>query len=684
MTKKAFIIGITGQDGSYLAELLLDKGYEVHGLLRRASTFPTSRVEYLCIDDHANKKDRLHLHYGDLTDGSRLMELMVKIAPDEVYNLGAQSHVRVSFDLPVYSVNVDALGALNALEAVRVAIKTLNKEIRFYQASSSEMYGRVLDVPQKENTPFYPRSPYGCAKVYAHHQTVNYRESYGMHASNGILFNHESPRRLETFVTRKITRAATRIKLGMQDKLYLGNLDAQRDWGYAKEYCFNLDVPILTINGWKLYNEVNIGDKIINFNTRLNKLEEDVVNKKFKLKSNGDKVLLTGRGVNLNVTKEHRIIYQTKSKKSKGGWSDYKELPAIDFYNAFKDMSVRSRYDFRLPHFHGLDKKDNLTYSDEQLYVIGALMAEGCLSDNLVGRGSVVSLSQSYIKNYETHKKISRCIGKLGLTARIRNTNSGVTEWIFDSESSAKIMKLYDTNDLHVMPKEFYNLSSRQANIVFEAMMDCDGSWGSLSYSSSRYLLSCDFQTIAHIAGYRTTGIKFIKNQRRGVYVVGVITKRKKHAYIQNVKLQNDGHKEVWCVNTNNGTVITRDNDTVNISGNCEAMWLMLQQDKPDDYVIATGETHTVREFLEETFSYLGLRWQDYVVYDEKYIRPAEVDLLIGDATKAKKKLGWEPKTKFHELVKIMVDSDMKLAVYEQKNGTNTHAAQFIEEALTR
>jgi len=228
MSKKAFITGITGQDGSYLAELLLDKGYEVHGLIRRSSSFNTDRI------DHIFNNGNLHLHYGDLLDAGRLTELMVKIRPNEVYNLGAQSHVKVSFDMPVYTVDVDSTGTIRLLEAIRAA--GLEDTCRFYQASSSEMYGQVVEIPQSEKTPFHPRSPYGCAKVASYWMTVNYRESYNMFACNGILFNHESPRRGETFVTRKITRAATRIKLGLQDKLVLGNLSASRDWGFAGDY----------------------------------------------------------------------------------------------------------------------------------------------------------------------------------------------------------------------------------------------------------------------------------------------------------------------------------------------------------------------------------------------------------------------------------------------------------------
>ena len=323
MAKKALVTGITGQDGSYLAELLLSKGYEVHGLIRRASSFNTARLEHLYADPH--QQATLKLHYGDLSDASALARLIGKIAPDEIYNLAAQSHVRVSFDGPEYTTDITATGAVRLLEAIReTGIKT-----KFYQASSSEMYGKVLEIPQRETTPFYPRSPYGCAKVFAFWITVNYRESYGLFACNGILFNHESPRRGETFVTRKITRAVAHIQAGLQDKLYLGNLDAQRDWGYAKEYV--------------------------------------------------------------------------------------------------------------------------------------------------------------------------------------------------------------------------------------------------------------------------------------------------------------------------------------------EAMWLMLQQDQPDDYVIATNETHRVREFLEGAFGHAGLDWRKHVEIDANYFRPSEVDLLIGDYSKAKQKLGWQPKTTFNELVKLMVDADIRL-----------------------
>jgi GDPmannose 4,6-dehydratase len=235
MKKVALITGISGQDGSYLADLLLLKGYEVHGIIRRSSSFNTARVEHI-MTNQEEFGGRFFLHFGDLTDFNSLYEIIEKCNPDEVYNLGAQSHVKVSFDVPIYTGNVDGIGTLNMLEAVKKHQNKIGKTIRYYQASSSEMFGKVQEVPQKETTPLYPRSPYGCAKVYGHHLTINYRESYNMHASSGILFNHESPRRGETFVTRKITRAIGRIYHGLQSELRLGNLEALRDWGYAGDY----------------------------------------------------------------------------------------------------------------------------------------------------------------------------------------------------------------------------------------------------------------------------------------------------------------------------------------------------------------------------------------------------------------------------------------------------------------
>ncbi|MEM8756990.1 MAG: GDP-mannose 4,6-dehydratase [Planctomycetota bacterium] len=252
-TKRALITGITGQDGSYLAELLLSKGYEVHGIIRRASSFNTERIDHVYADPHVDNA-KLKLHYGDLCDANVLTKVMDDSKPHEVYNLGAQSHVRVSFDMPIYTSETVGMGAIKLLEAVREFQDKSGQQVRYYQASSSEQYGKVVETPQKETTPFYPRSPYACAKVMAHWATVNYRESYGLHASCGILFNHESPRRGETFVTRKITRAVGRIKLGLQDKVFLGNLDSKRDWGFAGDY-----VEMM----WRMLQEETADDYVI-------------------------------------------------------------------------------------------------------------------------------------------------------------------------------------------------------------------------------------------------------------------------------------------------------------------------------------------------------------------------------------------------------------------------------------
>ena len=249
--QRAFITGITGQDGSYLAELLLAKGYEVHGMIRRSSSFNTQRIDHLYQDPHI-LGTRLFLHYGDLTDASRLTKLIYEIKPDEIYHLGAQSHVRVSFDVPEYTGDVDAMGTIRLLEAVRES--GISKKARFYQASTSELYGLVQETPQTETTPFYPRSPYAVAKLYSYWATINYREAYAMHASNGILFNHESPRRGPTFVTRKITMAAARIKMGLQNELYLGNIDARRDWGFAGDFVEGM---------WRIVQQDEPGDYVL-------------------------------------------------------------------------------------------------------------------------------------------------------------------------------------------------------------------------------------------------------------------------------------------------------------------------------------------------------------------------------------------------------------------------------------
>lgn len=332
--KKALITGITGQDGSYLAEFLLKKGYEVHGIIRRASTFNTGRLDPIYQDPHVPNR-RLVLHYGDLTDSSNLFRHIEKINPDEIYNLGAQSHVRVSFDIPEYTADVDALGVIRLLETIReTRIKT-----KFYQASSSEMFGKVREIPQKETTPFYPRSPYGVAKVYAHWITVNYRESYGLFACSGILFNHESPRRGKTFVTRKITRGLSRIKLGLDKTLYLGNLDSKRDWGYAKDYVEAMwlmlqqekpdDYVIATGENHSVREFIEVAGKLLDFDIRWEGegLEEKGIDAK-----TGNKIIEIDPHY-FRPTEVDVLVGNASKAKKILGWQ-----PKINFYDLVKLM----------------------------------------------------------------------------------------------------------------------------------------------------------------------------------------------------------------------------------------------------------------------------------------------------------------------------------------------------------
>jgi GDP-mannose 4,6-dehydratase len=652
-SRRALITGISGQDGSYLAEFLLAKGYEVHGLVRRSSSLNTARLDPIYRDPH-EAGARLKLHYGDLSDGVSLTNLIRDLQPHEIYHLGAQSHVRVSFDIPDYTAQTTGLGTLRILEAIRAS----GVQTRFYQASSSEMFGSA-PPPQNETTPFHPRSPYGVAKVFAYWITVNFREAYGLFAVNGLLFNHESQRRGETFVSRKITRAVARIKAGLQKELYLGNLDARRDWGYAPDYCINKDVPILTPRGWAHHDEIVVGDEVINFNPKTNELVRDRVERKIEIETDGTRVVLNGRGFFLRCTPGHRILYQQKSRTSKGGWSDWKVATAADFAHRLNDQVLRTRYDYRLPPVTSYASPDLRECSDFQLYLLGALLAEGHLHQVAPGRGIEISVSQSFLANEPVAKRIEEAIDGLNLQARLRHNNSGTTEWCFTAESSREILGWFDTANIHIMPRWCFQLSQRQAAIMFGSLMDCDGHWGSMTYISKRYALAADFQTIALLAGYRTTAVRH--GQQSGCYTVCAVSPRKPYQYVTDAYVEGNAPVEAWCVTTHNGTIITRDRDCIAISGNCRAMWMMLQQPSPDDFVIATGESHTIREFLDLAFERVGLDWHGYVEIDPRYYRPSEVDHLRGDASKAQRVLGWEPSVRFPELVALMVDADVQL-----------------------
>lgn len=673
--KVAVISGVTGQDGSYLAELLLSKGYFVIGFSRRVSVNTSERIKHLLTNGNFQFEE------GDVCDPLYITTLLTKYRVAEFYNLAAQSHVHTSFTQPVVTTEIDYMGPLNILNC----IKNCSPETRFYQASTSEMFGDVFEESddgayQDEETYMNPQSPYAIAKLAAHHAVRLYRESYGIFGCSGILFNHESPRRGENFVTRKITKWIGDFLRTIKDadpnsisfdqdnilelgqpvfpKLRLGNLDASRDWGHAKDYCINLDVPILTTHGWKFYNDIKVGDQVINFNTQKNKLSTDVVNQKILLDSDGEKIEFTGRGVHLRVTSNHRMFYQKKSKKSKGGWSDWKVCSAEEMHKKFEDLSTRTKYDYRFPHFQDYDKNDIEIHNDDIVYLIGALLTEGCFThSSKPGRGLNLSISQSFIANENVYTKISKTIDRLGLSYSLKTRNDGVTEWLFHSKSSREILSWFDTNNIHVMPKWCYSLNQRQAMILIEAMMDCDGHWGGMVYTSKRHKLAVDFQSIACLAGYRTTKIR---TDKFGISRVCLITKTKKYTYIMNSQKINDGHDQVWCVSTNNGTIVTRDNECISISGNCKAMWMMLQHDTADDYVVSTEETYSVRDFLNTAFYEAGIdNWENLVVVDPKFYRPAEVPYLCGVSQKIRKTLGWSPEVTFEQLAKEMVEADI-------------------------
>tara|TARA_Y100000034_G_scaffold25708_3_gene30549 strand:+ start:13419 stop:15413 length:1995 start_codon:yes stop_codon:yes gene_type:complete len=646
--KSALITGVTGMDGSHLVDILLDRGYEVHGLMRRSASPNLWRIQHALT--------RINLIDGDMTELGALMAALDESQPDIVLNMAGQSFVPTSFRNPAYTYLVNTVGVANLIEAMRKCCP----DARMVQASSSEMFGNVQETPQTETTRFYPRSPYGVSKAAAFYHVVNARESKTapIYGCNSICFNHEGERRGTEFVTRKITLAVARIHLGLQDTLALGNLDARRDWGYAKEYCLPYDVPILTPRGWRFVDDIEDGDEVINFCPKdTGHLSRDKVLKVIRTHNDdGNWVLIQGRGVHLRVTPEHRIYYQRKSSSSKGGWSAWKICSAREFVTLLENKSVRRKYDIRLPHFQDYDAPDLKDVEDELLYFMGVLLAEGSLSSRPQNRGLVVSCSQSRLANPGVYDRIESCALYLGLKWRSVIKNDGCKEWLFDAPSSKKILQWFDVPNVHLMPNWLFELSGRQANILFTALMDCDGCWGTMTYMSTSPLLLADVQTIAHLAGYRTSAAR---QQKNGMWSVTAVVKRKKYLYAQSAKLI-EGEQEAWCVKTVNGTIVSRDAGCISISGNCEGMLLMLEQDEPDDYIVATGVQHSIRDLCREAFAVAGIDdWESYIKVDPRFVRPSDVELLQGDASKAKRVLGWEPSTSFRELVQIMVEADV-------------------------
>jgi len=639
--KNALITGVTGQDGAYLSKFLLDKGYKVYGTYRRLSTPNFWRLQYLDVFE------KINLIPVELIDAASLIEAVKISDPHEVYHLAAQSFVGASFEQPIGTADVTGLGVIRVLEAVR----QIKPDTRVYQASSSELYGKVKETPQKEDTPFDCQSPYSAAKLYGYWITKIYREAYNMFACNGILFNHESPIRGLEFVTRKISNTCAKIALGIEKELVLGNLEAKRDWGYAPEYCVDLKTSILTNEGFKFFNEISEGDIVLNYNPERNRLEEDNVLKKILMENTGEMYVFGGRGFKLRCSPNHRIYYQRKSKTSKGGWSDWKVKEAKDFYEMIRKLSVRTKYDFRLPHTQDYKKK-NKSIDDEWFKLIGYLISEGCLKDN--NRTLEISLSQSKRANKRVYEDIKRCLTKLKLSYKERIQAGGCSEFKFNAKSSRRIIDYFDGFDIHELPKWIFKSGDIQMNMVLKAMMDGDGSWGVMTYVSQRRGLIHSFQTLATILGYRT----IVRKRESGIFECVLISKRKKYAYITKCRRELSKEK-VWCVTTKNGTIVTNRDGGIAVSGNCESMWMILQNGEPDDFVVATNETHSVAEFVEKAFDVVGLDWQEHVKSDDRYVRPLDVELLQGDYSKAKEKLGWEPKVKFSELVDIMVKEDL-------------------------
>lgn len=656
--KVALITGITGQDGSYLAELLLSKGYQVNGMMRRSSSFNTERVKHIYQDPH-EKNYKFKLWYGDLADASVLIKLLATIKPDEVYNLGAQSHVRVSFDIPEYTADVDAMGTLRLLEAIRF----LNLPCKFYQASSSEMFGSALP-PQNEETPFKPRSPYAVSKVFSHYITVNYREAYGLFACSGILMNHESPRRGETFVTKKITHGLAKILAGKQEKIYLGNLDAKRDWGY----CYDDKTEILTKDGWKLFKDLVFKDTVVTLDRkgllRYTKPTEFIVKEYY-----GEMIQFQNRHLDLLVTPNHKMYVRAGDMRSYELVSANEVFKSINKWKFKKDARWNGEElkQFFLPSISKYKNKrieaEKKLHMDSWLEFLGWFISEGHCGKGIKGSYRV-GISQDK-KNNKYRMGIIKCLEKL-------NFKFGVDDHEFrinDKQLWNYLKQFGKARNKHV-PSFIKDLCTEQIMIFLDALFKGDGN-GKIDinkncnfYTSSVKLIN-DVQELLLKCGL-SGNIKLHKN-RESAYRINVISKYNHPCFRANknaiVRYTNYNGK-IYCCTVPDHVIYVRRNGKACWCGNSaeyvEAMHLMLQQAKPDDYVIATGETHSVREFLQEAFGLVGLDFNKYIEIDKKYFRPSEVEQLCGDSSKAKKNLGWEARVRFKDLTRLMVIEDLK------------------------
>lgn len=675
--KKALISGVTGQDGSYLAELLLAKGYEVHGIIRRASTFNTARIDHIFQDLHTRAKS-FFLHYGDLADANTIRKLIQKIEPDEIYNLGAQSHVRVSFDIPEYTVNITGLGTLRILEAIKdYGESGGKKKIRFYQASSSELFGST-PPPQNELTLFHPRSPYACAKAFAYYTTINYREAYGLFAVNGIMFNHESERRGETFVTRKITRGIARIIAGLDKKLYLGNLDAKRDWGY----CYDEDTEVLTKDGWKLFKNLNKKDTVATLN-KDQYIEYHKPSKIIRKKYKGKMLLLQNRHLDLLVTPNHNLYVKHNNKDA------YELLPAATVFNSINEWKFKKdalwkgkkTNFFILPSIIKYKSKrrepiKKLNISD-WLEFLGWYISEGSFGSGKKGDYRI-GVSQS-IKKESYRLEIKRCFEKLGFDyhenkAEFRINDKQLWDYLKQfGKARNKHAPLFIKELMPSLIMSFLNsLFKGDGNGVIDADKNCN------FYTSSKKLVD-DVQELLLKCGF-SGNIKIHKN-RESSYRINIISKYNTPSFKGNdnpIIKYVDYSNRIYCCTVKNHVLYVRRNGKGYWCGNSpeymEAAWLMLQQPKAGDFVIGTGESHSVREFVTEAFKVAGIAdWKKFVEFDKRYLRPTEVNDLYADTKKATRVLKWKPKTNFKQLVKIMVEHDLKkhgveLAIVAKKN----------------
>ncbi|MBW4492309.1 MAG: GDP-mannose 4,6-dehydratase [Oscillatoria princeps RMCB-10] len=684
--KRALITGITGQDGSYLSELLLEKGYEVHGIIRRTSTFNTDRIDHIYVDPH-NEGARLFLHYGDLTDGVTLRRILEEVKPVEIYNLGAQSHVRVSFDAPEYTVDTVGMGTLRLLEAIRDYQHRTGIQVRFYQAGSSEMFGLVQEIPQKETTPFYPRSPYACAKMYAHWQTVNYRESYGLFACNGILFNHESIVGHSPVIVRKN---------GLIDILPIEDVVPHtKAPSHGNRYTTNLAVEnqfeTWDANGW-----VKVTCMTAYWNG-------------FKRKPNKTVHQIAARGAVFHATSEHVVFVDSgegATEKPAGEVKVGESLALID-----------------LP-----QPTEQIDMTETEAWLLGIIAAEGYVSEE--GKVQVTNQDSALLDRVAASwRKVaggtsSRYVAPSGF----ENGGDAIQLGLNGNRAYGRYLRdsLYTRSGDKRIPKRVLNACERERLAFLEGFHAGDGLkstpctyefqgfrtasaviaaglyWMALTTLNQRAIICTEdregrlyyqinlnspapgnkgqhlVRPLAEVVKAETVnydGWLFDLATTTGTFHAGVgqgwihNSPRRGETFVTRkitralARIVAGKQKKLYLGNLDSKRDWGYAKDYV------RAMWLMLQQEQPDDYVISTGETYSVREFLDVAFKYVNLDWQDYVEFDPRYLRPAEVDLLIGDSTKAREKLGWQPSVTFEELVALMVKADLEALGLESPSG---------------